>query len=331
MIGHTPKEPSQTGIPMPQVPARLAVAAGLVAGLAVLGGGAAQAHDPLGLMMMEGLDDETRQTLEEIQALRDAALAEATANNDQAGFEFVIRNTATWEPGAIVQVCFFEGDQTLRRQIADVMNEWTNFGDIGFDFGPADNIRTCDGRTPTDIRISFSGVGHWSYIGKDALRIAPAKQTLNLENYDDQPPVGGAFNYYILHETGHALGLEHEHQSKFSTCEEEFDWPAVYRGLSSWSKEKVDHNMKRLAPSASLTISEYDRASVMHYSLPPRFFKQGQQATCFVRLNTVLSKLDKEAMAIAYPRGSQESPIAVPANQALVDAVEKIRNLQEAP
>ena len=260
-----------------------------------------RAHDVRGLFANENLPENVRARIDERQDIQTmfADLA-VPPSFDLSALESIIRRTATWVPGDEITVCFFEGDQAVRKRVADIAVEWTKYGNIAFDFGTDGQYPTCDVNTKYDIRVSFRGVGYSSFVGTDSLLIPAERQTLNLEDYDHAPPPDRKFVKTTLHEFGHALGYEHEHQSPLASCEDEFDWPLIYRTLP-WPKNKIDHNLRRLPNSSAYQISEYDKKSIMHYSLSARLFRNGAASDCFIPPNYELSERDKVAMAMAYP------------------------------
>jgi hypothetical protein len=75
---------------------------------------------------------------------------------------------------------------------------------------------------------------------------------------------------------------------------------------NSWNHEKVDQNMRAWVRSPRLRISEYDRQSIMHYSLPANWFIHGTQDSCWVARNDILSETDVETIKQAYPATVQE-------------------------
>ena len=100
----------------------------------------------------------------------------------------------------------------------------------------------------------------------------------------------------------HAAAALHEHQHPDSVCEEEFDWPAVYR-LLPWPRDQVDFNMRRITQTADIVTTPYDAESDMHYKLDARFFKDPEHASCFLPMkNTTLSAGDIEMLGQLYPK-----------------------------
>ena len=111
----------------------------------------------------------------------------------------------------------------------------------------------------TDIGVN------WSMVGTDAEKINRNKPTMQLNLKGHSPALQESL---VVHEFGHALGLEHEHQrSDF--------WSIVGRHLD---KEKMMRDMKYpkseegkasfgqdWEQTTKSSQSEYDHLSIMHY------------------------------------------------------------------
>lgn len=211
-----------------------------------------------------------------------------------------------WEPGSRLRVCFMGGPPAVRRRIASVAAEWNAVGaNIALDFGQMSNPRLCD-QQQSDIRVGYSMPGYWSYVGKDSHYYAPQhEQSLNLSRFDYNPPASEQeFRRLVLHEFGHALGFNHEHQSPASGCDEEFDWPTVYSYLGRhpnyWTTQTIDHNMKPGRYFSGDTTTSFDLKSIMLYSFPAGFYKRGESSRCFAGTNVDLSEGDRLAARSAY-------------------------------
>jgi hypothetical protein len=297
------------------------------------------AHDLHGLVAeRSALDPETRAKFDEVKELRRLLAARSAANHD-GSLEAVVQTALKWSSGRAT-VCFFDGSMEARDHVAQVAAKWTASTSLQLDFGPEANRRGCDPNTLSDIRVSFVGSGYWSYVGTEAKLINPYKQTLNLQGMDKS-----SFNKeddgVILHEFGHAVGFEHEHQSPLGGCNSQFNWNYLYTALG-WSKAEVDRNMRQLDVSSSangLLTTAFDRKSIMLYSLSPKAFLDPVHASCYIEeANTALSTVDTQAMKTVYPSidaapaGMPAPPAGMPTPPTSPDAIaaaQHVRRLQE--
>jgi hypothetical protein len=222
---------------------------------------------------------------------------------------FVLRLRNLWTPGQVLQVCFFDGDTALRSRIRDAAMVWTSHGNIKLDFGPPTAPRTCLAGDRSDVRVGFAFAGYWSVVGNTPVRAGV--QTMNYGGYNTSPPAEPRFSGVVLHEFGHALGFEHEHQHPQGGCDAEFNWPVVYAELAkppnNWPAAKVDFNLRSFTDTSAYGISTVDRTSIMHYSLDPWMFLAGQRSKCYVQEQFTLSELDKRGISGAYPAQAERA------------------------
>lgn len=268
----------------------------------VLTAGCSFAHDLRGIVgEIKATDARTQQKIDEIAAYRKAMARQAQPGNGQV--EAVVRTALRWNTPRIT-VCFLDGTQEGQSRVAGVAREWSQGTGVVFDFGAAGSPRLCDAQRPSDIRVSFGPGGYWSYVGTIAREIAPERPTLNLEGLSHPGDLTDYEHSVVLHEFGHALGFEHEHQSPKSGCQEQFNWPYLYNSMG-WDPEKVRFNMARFDQSSSMNGLEstaFDRSSVMLYSLNPEAFLQPGLASCYIpTANTRLSPVDISAARYLYP------------------------------
>ncbi|KAI9459355.1 hypothetical protein HD554DRAFT_2176980 [Boletus coccyginus] len=172
----------------------------------------------------------------------------------------------------------------------------------------------------SDIRITFSGKGFDSAIGIDAKDDSCEEDSMVLAGLPDRYPPLPEHRRRILHEFGHALGLEHEHQG-----------PAARR-LLKLNEELVKKNPRDNTPSDGTKVdpekekerlrdhikfiqenildgveddedlwnyTNFDPASIMTYQIPDEWQEQPDKITIEYVLK--LSKYDQATITLMYP------------------------------
>ena len=268
--------------------------------------------------------------------LKDLAAASPSGENKAV----IVQKSQRWQPGEPIRVAFRGGSDQARRRIEVVATRWITetHANISLTFrnksGTYISWRTSDNTYSGDIRVGFASGengGYWSLVGNESATRSidgggPGQASMNLEGFDGKLPAD--YESIILHEFGHALGFEHEHQSPNLQCGFRFEddagyqkvtneqgvyvpdkrgrRPGVYTYLggppNNWEKDKVDSNLLPLDLPDGTLVSRGDPASIMMYYFEPSFFVAGDKSPCSVpQENSSLSLSDVAYLAKAYP------------------------------
>jgi hypothetical protein len=185
-------------------------------------------------------------------------------------------------------------DEAMFQAVVNAINQWAPHVNLKFEFIELDdNDELYEG----DIRILLShlknGAGS-SELGTDALKTPKHSPTM-VVGIDYESPL---FATIVMHEFGHALGVEHEHQHPDATL----DWntPAIYREFkkAGWTEEQIYLNvLKKFHRSQGHQLT-YDPTSIMHYSFPASVMWDKKA----IPRNIGLSEQDIQFISSIYPR-----------------------------
>ena len=266
-----------------------------------------------------------------------------TSGMDKSRAGAIISASRTWKPGKTIMVAFSGGDPDLRQQIAEGIRPWSDAANLNFDFGYSSQANTyrewssADTGYKADIRIAFlkgQDGGYWSAVGRDSINktmFRPGDPSMNFEGFDEILPED--WQAILIHEFGHAIGFEHEHQSPNSSCETEYRWdddpgyiptkdqhqqfvrdnqgrrPGIYTILGGapnyWSQRKVDFNLRKFANSTDWFLTSFDRLSIMKYHFSSWMYQDLSVSTssgCYSDPSSGLSTEDRRAALAVYPR-----------------------------
>ncbi len=323
-----------------------------LAGLLVLSG-VANAQEKERRLYWESYPNSVQLRIERSE--REAQKRLAAIGRDR--LEGVVDAARVWKAGSTVTVAFLGGDEALCARLASVADRWTEYGNLKFSFRtPEGKIRrwtNADADYAAHIRVSFDDPegGFFSLVGTQSVNrtlIKPGERSMNFDGFDKELPQ--EWEEVVLHEFGHAVGFQHEHQHPTTPCDFRFEddkdyvlttdslgqfipdsmrrRPGLYTRLggppNNWPKATVDFNLAKLKLDSRLFIvGEFDPDSIMKYDFPSWMFKGGENSHCYKmnQRNSVLSKKDKDTMAKAYPKSQQEI-------QKLEDDLREFKKLQ---
>lgn len=269
-----------------------------------------------------------------VSEMQAAVIGHAKVPEDVRGSLFSIIGRAKIWPRGQLSFCFGPAAVVQRRaalidRIMAVAQEWVEGTKLVFDTkGKDGKYRPCFSGKSADIRINIAEPKNssqfTSLVGQEAAThnlkgwsfysvLLPFRDHDNFYLRDE------VFRFYVLHEIGHAVGVDHEHQRL--DCD--FDYTFIRRKFGFTSERQAKKNMEPIAsfwasayPDGSVTMdaehikSPYDNYSVMKYNLStseapsgddPRVYKDGTQSKCY-RAEWVsdLTKYDHAGIQAAY-------------------------------
>ena len=169
--------------------------------------------------------------------------------------------TKEWKP--------WKGTPAQLEVVRKAFNIWKKLG-VGLDFVEVKN------REEAEIRVGFmDDDGSWSYVGREVLGQKVNARTMNFGwNIAVSDPHNGIDT--AVHEIGHTLGLQHEHQNPFAGIV--WDEEAVYASLgappNSWDRETTFENIIKKLDKKEVNGSNWDPDSVMHYPFEAGLIKK---------------------------------------------------------
>jgi hypothetical protein len=200
-----------------------------------------------------------------------------------------------WNPGEKIQVCFVDGARNLQELVIEaVESSWEKYANIDFVF---DN-NPC-GPAGHDIRVSLAFTNRsWSKLGTASRSAAlRGETTLQLGWLADRTIPKSRQMGTIIHEFGHALGLNHEHQNpNIPITYDPYKTYIYFARTNGWCPETTYHNVLSTRNSG-VDATLWDKQSIMHYPISSEITTNGVS----VQRSHVLSAGDKMWAAVTYP------------------------------
>jgi len=227
--------------------------------------------------------------------------------NDPRRARAILMGRSKWANRTVLHYAFFKSGRydvpdEQAQAIRNAFAEWKAVG-IGLDFQEVADL------SEAEVRIGYSEAdgSSASAVGRDVLTI-PLDEPTTVYGWDLRSHYGHGT---ALHELGHVLGMEHEHQSPFAgiVWHEE----AVYRSLgappNNWPRETTFHNILEKLDPQQVSGSEWDPDSIMEYEFEPGLIAKPERYESEGLVPpAILSKADKEWALKWYPGETDAGP-----------------------
>ncbi len=175
----------------------------------------------------------------------------------------ILETRSKWVNGTVLHYCFYmSGHFTVPKTQADAVREafakWKAVG-IGLEFEEVSQL------SEAEVRIGYSTAdgSSASYVGRDVLTV-PGNEPTTVYGWDLTSRYGSGT---ALHELGHVLGMEHEHQNPFAGIQ--WNEEAVYASLggppNNWPRQTTFHNILEKLTPQQVQGSKWDPDSIMEY------------------------------------------------------------------
>src|SRR6266508_3751516 len=212
----------------------------------------------------------------------------------------ILAGSLKWVNGTVLHYCFFtkghfavpKAQATAVRRAIDT---WQAVG-IGLEFSEVKQL------SEAEVRIGYSEAdgSSASAVGRDVLRV-PLNQPTTVYGWNLNTQYGRGT---ALHELGHVLGMEHEHQNPYAgiTWHEQAVYDSLAQPPNSWTHATTYHNILEKLDAQQVQGSSWDPDSIMEYEFGPGLIDEPDQYDINGLVPPgVLSAADKEWSLKWYP------------------------------
>jgi hypothetical protein len=243
-----------------------------------------------------------------------------TAVTSDARRARAIINTKTkWLNGTVLHYCFYGRGSRFAvptrqaKAIRDAFAKWKALG-IGLEFVEVSQL------TEAEVRIGYSIAdgSSASAVGRDVLKV-PLDEPTTVYGWDLTTRYGSGT---ALHEIGHVLGMEHEHQNPFAGIKwhEQAVYDAMARPPNEWDKQTTFDNILAKLTAQQVQGSSWDPDSIMEYEFEPGLIDEPEEYDVNgLTPPATLSDADKEWTVKWYPAQKKTAPALQPFQSAAVD------------
>jgi len=231
----------------------------------------------------------------------------------------ILSTRSKWVNGTVLHYCFFGAGSrfAVPRTQADAIRgafaKWKAIG-IGLEFREVNQL------SEAEVRIGYSTAdgSSASAVGRDVLRV-PLSEPTTVYGWDLTSTYGRGT---ALHEIGHVLGMEHEHQNPNAGIKwhEQAVYDALAKPPNNWDRATTYHNILEKLSLQQVQGSTWDPDSIMEYEFEPGLIDEPDEYDRNgLTPPMTLSKSDTEWALKWYPRLTATLPTLQPFQAVTVD------------
>ena len=187
----------------------------------------------------------------------------------------ILSTNSKWVNGTVLHHCFFTGGHfSVPKKQADAVRgafaKWKAVG-IGLEFQEVGQL------SEAEVRIGYSTAdgSSASAVGRDVLGVSLNEPT-TVYGWDLTTPYGSGT---ALHELGHVIGMEHEHQNPFAGIKwhEQVVYDSLAKPPNNWDHNTTFHNILEKLTPQQVQGSAWDPDSIMEYEFEPGLIDEPEQ------------------------------------------------------
>ena len=231
----------------------------------------------------------------------------------------ILSTRLKWVNGTVLHYTFFDGGSRFAvpkvqaDAVRDAFAKWKAAG-VGLEFQEVNQL------SEAEVRIGYSTADGQSAsaVGREILNV-PLNEPTTVYGWDLTTHYGRGT---ALHELGHVLGMEHEHQNPFAgiTWHEQAVYDALAQPPNSWDHDTTYHNILEKLSAQQVQGSSWDPDSIMEYEFEPGLIDEPQEYDVSgLTPPATLSSADKEWAVTWYPPLTAAAPTLQPFQAATVE------------